>query len=78
MTLQERLRKHPDNKSKHVMQKDGEEAADELDRLQAKIDSLMLEYCPNEMTTEQMQEWGRHQKPVKQAPPAEKAMEKKP
>jgi hypothetical protein len=29
--------------------------------LQAKIDALMLEYCPNEMTPEQIDEWGRHQ-----------------
>lgn len=29
--------------------------------LQAKIDALMLEYCPDEMTDEQLAEWGRHQ-----------------
>jgi len=32
--------------------------------LQAKIDELMLEYCPNEMTPEQLEEWGRNQRPV--------------
>lgn len=46
--------------------------ADALDKLaaanvkiaeqQAKIDALMLEYCPDAMTTEQLAEWARHQK----------------
>lgn len=30
--------------------------------LQARIDALMLEYCPDEMTPEQMDNWERHQK----------------
>lgn len=30
---------------------------------QAKIDCLMLEFCPEDMTPEQMREWGRHQRP---------------
>lgn len=29
--------------------------------LQAKLDSLMLEYCPNDMSEEQLDEWARHQ-----------------
>ena len=29
--------------------------------LQAKIDELMLEYCPDEMTPEQLSEWERNQ-----------------
>lgn len=29
--------------------------------LQAKIDQLMLEYCPEEMTPEQIEDWGKHQ-----------------
>jgi hypothetical protein len=29
---------------------------------QARIDALMLEYCPDEMTPEQVEEWGRHQR----------------
>ncbi len=33
--------------------------------LQAKVDSLMLEYCPEEMTREQIKEWKRHQVPYK-------------
>lgn len=32
-----------------------------IDSMQAKIDALMLEYCPDEMTTEQKQEWARNQ-----------------
>ena len=29
---------------------------------QAKIDALMLEYCPDEMTPEQLAEWGKRQR----------------
>lgn len=43
----------------------------EIDRLraevsskQAEIDRLMLEFCPNEMSAEQVEEWARNQKPV--------------
>lgn len=32
-----------------------------VDALQAQIDRLMLEYCPNEMTPEQVENWKRHQ-----------------
>ena len=34
-----------------------------VERLQAKIDSLMLEYCSDEMTEEQLEIWGKHQAP---------------
>lgn len=41
---------------------------DELQRLcdakQAKIDALMLEFCPEEMTPEQVKTWGEHQRAV--------------
>ena len=30
---------------------------------QARIDELMLEYCPDEMTPEQIEEWAKHQVP---------------
>jgi hypothetical protein len=30
--------------------------------LEAKIDALMLEYCPSEMTAEQVENWGNHQR----------------
>ena len=32
--------------------------------LRAKLDRLMIEYCPDEMTPEQMENWGKHQRPV--------------
>lgn len=35
-------------------------------RWQAKIDALMLEYCPDEMTDAQVNNWASHQKPVKE------------
>ncbi len=35
-----------------------------LGAAQAKIDALMLEYCPDEMTEEQMANWERHQVPA--------------
>ena len=38
-----------------------EELAREVESKQAKIDALMLEYCPEEMTPEQMEEWAAHQ-----------------
>jgi len=31
---------------------------------QARIDELMLEYCPDEMTPEQIENWKRHQVPA--------------
>lgn len=31
---------------------------------QAQIDRLMLEYCPDEMTPEQIAEWSKHQRPA--------------
>jgi hypothetical protein len=33
---------------------------------QAEIDRLMLEYCPDEMTAEQLAEWGKHQRRVRE------------
>lgn len=36
----------------------------EMPAQQARIDSLMLEYCPNEMSPEQTAEWGRNQRPA--------------
>ena len=34
----------------------------QIESLQAKIDALMLEYCPEEMTEQQMKTWGNNQK----------------
>lgn len=33
----------------------------EREAMQAKIDALMLEYCPEEMTPEQLEKWCKHQ-----------------
>lgn len=38
-----------------------------FDSLQAAIDELMLEYCPDEMTEEQMRVYEAHQRVVKPA-----------
>jgi hypothetical protein len=38
--------------------------ARELATKQARIDALMLEHCPDEMTPEQLAEWARHQQPA--------------
>jgi hypothetical protein len=37
--------------------------------LEARIDALMLEHCPDEMTPEQVAEWAKHQKPAEEAAP---------
>lgn len=39
-------------------------AAQRADAIQAKLDALMLEYCPDEMTPEQLSNWERRQRPV--------------
>ena len=36
----------------------------QLAAAQAKIDELMLEYCPDEMTQEQIAEYAKHQRAV--------------
>lgn len=47
-----------------IRQKRIEQLEGELAEAQAKIDRLMLEYCPDEMTTAQIENWAKHQKPV--------------
>jgi hypothetical protein len=37
-----------------------------IESLQAKIDSLMLEFCPEQMTEEQIENWKKHQTVAKQ------------
>jgi hypothetical protein len=39
---------------------------DELEAAQARIDELMLEYCPDEMTPEQVAKWAKHQRRVEE------------
>lgn len=43
------------------------ELTQQLAAKQARIDELMLEYCPNEMTEEQLEEWSKHQRTVKES-----------
>ncbi len=38
-----------------------------VNALQAQIDMLMLEWCPEEMTEEQMDNWAKYQVPVDEA-----------
>lgn len=52
----------------NVMQGFAEVAARKADALQARIDELMLEHCPEEMTEAQKENWARHQQPVKELP----------
>ena len=48
----------------------------EVARLQARIDALMLEYCPGEMTPEQTAEWARHQVPHQLSAAEREALER--
>lgn len=45
----------------------------EVGAKQAEIDRLMLEFCPNEMTPEQIEEWGRRQRMVPGSKPVSKS-----
>lgn len=38
----------------------------ELEYKQSQIDTLMLEYCPEDMTPEQLNRWSECQKPYKE------------
>jgi len=42
------------------------ELRQQLAAKQAEVDALMLEYCPSEMSKEQLEEWGRNQLPTKE------------
>ena len=48
----------------NVMQGFAEVAARKADALQARLDALMLEFCPDEMTEAQKDNWVEHQRPV--------------
>lgn len=37
----------------------------QVDVLQAKVDALMLEFCPDEMSEAQLENWARHQQPAR-------------
>lgn len=57
----------------NVMQGFAEVAARKADALQAQLDALMLEYCPDEMTEAQKDNWAKHQKPASEEQQAEVA-----
>lgn len=42
------------------------ELRQQLAAKQAEVDALMLEYCPGEMSQEQLEEWCRNQLPTKE------------
>ncbi len=48
---------HQDRKNRITLLK-------KLDALQAEIDMLMLEYCPEDMTEDQKETWGKYQVPI--------------
>ena len=49
----------------HIKPMDYEKVFDGLKEenqsLQSKIDSLMIEFCPNDMTDDQIEKWCKHQ-----------------
>lgn len=51
----------PDEGLARHWHREAEHLKKEVARKQAHIDRLMLEYCPEEMTTEQIEEWRKHQ-----------------
>jgi hypothetical protein len=60
------IRFNPEPNVAMVVREDGRYVRyEDAQALQARIDALMLEYCPKEMTAEQLEEWAKHQAPVK-------------
>ncbi len=43
------------------------ELRQQLAAKQAEVDALMLEYCPSEMSQEQLDNWAAHQRPVEES-----------
>lgn len=50
-----------------ILERARQEQDKKLETLQAKLDAVMLEYCPEDMTQEQVDNWARHQRPVSKA-----------
>lgn len=48
--------------------KERDTARRDCEALQAQVDALMLEFCPEDMTPEQIARWGRHQERVSRLP----------
>ena len=47
-------------------EKDVLELRQQLAAKQSEVDALMLEYCPSEMSKEQLDTWAAHQRPAKE------------
>lgn len=60
-SLNQEKENHDLNKLIGAWRRIADRASNEVEAQQAKIDSLMLEYCPNEMTKEQIKNWEKHQ-----------------
>lgn len=60
-TIEQRLRDYVNNTDDCALRT---EAAKELESRQAKIDALMLEFCPGEMSVPQLSNWSHHQRPA--------------
>jgi hypothetical protein len=68
LTLQQELRNLADESRRKPIRLSEiipylQKAADALDGQQYKIDELMQEFCPDEMTPEQWENWAKHQVP---------------
>lgn len=54
------------------LKRENAELRKQLDQAEARVDALMLEYCPGDMTTAQIERWAKHQA-VDATPPASTA-----
>lgn len=58
----------------HSLLAELDEARKDASSKQARIDALMLEYCPDEMTAEQIADWGAAQVAAEPSPAIDAAM----
>lgn len=58
-------RKTPACAARADLREENERLRAQVAALQAKVDALMLEFCPDEMTEEQKETWARHQQPAR-------------
>jgi hypothetical protein len=47
------------------LREENERLCAQVDALQARVDALMLEFCPDEMSEEHLENWARHQQPAR-------------
>jgi hypothetical protein len=57
-------RKTPVCAERADLREENERLCAQVDALQARMDALMLEFCPDEMTKTQLENWARHQRPA--------------